>query len=61
MKNSARGIFEVVYFVLGGLLLFIAIDVVRDSGFSESWYYFLFSLLAFVMYFYRRSGRLKGK
>jgi hypothetical protein len=61
MKNSARGIFEVVYFVLGGLLLFMAIDVVRDSGFSESWYYFLFSLLAFVMYFYRRSGRLKGK
>jgi hypothetical protein len=59
--NKARGIFEVVYFVLGGLLLFIAVDVVRESGFSESWYYFLFSLLAFVMYFYRRSGRLKSK
>jgi len=61
MRNSARGIFEVVYFVLGGLLLFMAIDVARDSGFADSWYYFLFSLLAFVMYFYRRSGRLKGK
>jgi len=59
--NRARGIFEVVYFVLGGLLLFIAIDVVLESGFSDSWYYFLFSLLAFVMYFYRRSGRLKGR
>jgi hypothetical protein len=61
MMNRARGIFEVVYFVLGGLLLFIAIDVVLESGFSDSWYYFLFSLLAFVMYFYRRSGRLKGR
>lgn len=61
MKNRARGFFEVIYFVLGGLLLFIAIDVVRESGFGESWYYFLFSLLAFAMYLYRRSGRLKGK
>ncbi len=61
MKNSARSIFEVIWFVLGGLLLFMAVDVAISSGLVNSWYYFLFSLLAFAMYFFRRSGRLKGK
>jgi len=61
MKNSAGGLFEVVWFVLGGLLLFMGIDLTSTAGFGHSWYYFLFSLLAFAMYFYRRQLRLKSK
>lgn len=58
MKNSISGIFEVVWFVLGGLMLFMAVDVTLDSGINESWYYFLFSILAFLMYFFRRRMRI---
>ena len=48
MKSSISGFFEVVWFVLGGLMLFMAVDLLLDSGFGDSWYYFLFSLLAFL-------------
>lgn len=58
MRNNISGIFEVVWFVLGGLMLFIAVDLLVDSGLGESWYYFLFSFLAFAMYFMRRRQRL---
>jgi hypothetical protein len=58
MRSSASGFFEVVWFVLGGLMLIMGVDLLRDSGFSESWYYFLFSLLAFAMYFFRRRSRI---
>ena len=58
MKNSISGIFEVVWFVLGGLMLFMAVDVTLDSGINESWYYLLFSILAFLMYFFRRRMRI---
>jgi len=58
MKNSVSGLFEVIWFVLGGLMLFVAADVTQKSGLKESWYYFLFSLLAFLMYFFRRRMRL---
>ena len=54
MRNSVSGLFEVVWFVLGGLMLFMAVDVTLSSGLGESWYYFLFSVLAFVMYFFRK-------
>lgn len=59
MRTSASGLFEVVWFVLGGLLLFMGVDVTTGSGIGESWYYFLFSLLAFAMYFFRRRMRIK--
>ena len=59
MRNSATGIFEVVWFVLGGLMLFMAVDVSIDSGIKDSWYYFLFSFLAFGMYLLRRNMRIK--
>jgi hypothetical protein len=59
MRNNATGIFEVVWFVLGGLMLFIAVDVTMSSGIGDSWYYFLFSILAFGMYLLRRNMRLK--
>ena len=59
MRSSASGIFEVVWFVLGGLMLFMAVDVSISSGISESWYYFLFSILAFGMYLLRRNMRIK--
>ncbi|MEN8156894.1 MAG: hypothetical protein ABFS10_08080 [Bacteroidota bacterium] len=59
MKSSASAIFEVVWFVLGGLMLFMAVEVTASSGFSESWYYFLFSFLAFTMYYLKRRMRLK--
>ena len=58
MKSSVSGFFEVVWFVLGGLMLFMAVDLLLDSGLGDSWYYFLFSLLAFAMYFLRRRSRI---
>jgi hypothetical protein len=59
MRSSASGIFEVVWFVLGGLMLFIAVDTSINNGIFDSWYYFLFSILAFGMYLLRRNMRLK--
>ena len=47
--------------VLGGLMLFMAVDATMSNGFAESWYYFLFGGLAFVMYFLRRRMRLKQR
>jgi hypothetical protein len=58
MKNRISGIFEVVWFVLGGLMLFVAVDVTLNQGMAGSWYYYLLSLLAFVMYFLRRRMRI---
>jgi len=59
MRSKATGIFEVVWFVLGGLMLFIAVDVTLSKGIANSWYYFLFSLLALGMYLLRRNMRIK--
>lgn len=61
MRNSVSGIFEVVWFVLGGLMLFMAVDVTMSSGIAESWYYFLFSILALAMYFLRRRMRINRR
>ena len=61
MKSSVSGFFEVVWFVLGGLMLFMAVDATMSNGFAESLYYFLFGGLAFVMYFLRRRMRLKQR
>ena len=58
MKNNISGFFEIVWFVLGGLMLFMAVDLLLESGLGDSWYYFLFSLLAFAMYFLRRRSRI---
>jgi len=58
MRNSASGIFEVVWFVLGGLMLFIGVDVASTAGFEGSWYYFLLAILALVMYYLRRRMRI---
>ena len=46
---------------MGGVLLFMAVDLLLESGLGDSWYYFLFSLLAFAMYFWRRRMRLKQR
>ncbi|MCF8225720.1 MAG: hypothetical protein K9J30_07565 [Bacteroidales bacterium] len=59
--NKAGVILEIVWFVMGGLLLFIGVDATVNSEISESWYYFLFALLAFVMYLRRRKIRLSDK
>jgi len=61
MKNNISGLFEVIWFVLGGLMLFMAVDVTQSAGVSESWYYFLFSILAFLMYFFRRRMRISRR
>jgi len=61
MRNKISGLFEVVWFVLGGLMLFMAVDLLVDSGFKDSWYYFLFSFLAFAMYFMRRRSRISRR
>jgi hypothetical protein len=60
MKTSAA-LFEVIWFVLGGLLLFIAVDDTLSNGFSSSWYYYLFSIAAFVMYALRRRMRFSNR
>lgn len=60
MKSSAGGLFEVVWFVMGGLMLFMGIDVLLKSGIGNSWYYFLFSLLALLMYYFRRRMRINA-
>ena len=61
MRNNATAIFEVVWFVLGGVMLFMAVDVTLGSGFGESWPYFLFAILAFVIYFFRRRMRISRR
>ena len=58
MKSNVSGFFEVVWFVLGGLMLFMGVDVALNSGFGDSWYYFLFSVVAFLMYYFRRRMRI---
>ena len=61
MRNKISGFFEIVWFVLGGLMLFMAVDLLLESGLGDSWYYFLFSLLAFAMYFLRRRSRINHR
>jgi hypothetical protein len=58
MKSSVSGLFEVVWFVLGGLMLFMAVSATLDHGIGKSWYYFLLAILAYVMYYLRRRMRL---
>ena len=60
MKSNAGSLFEVVWFVMGGLMLFMGIDLLMQSGIGDSWYYFLFSLLAFIMYYFRRRMRINA-
>jgi len=61
MKISRTSILEVLWFIIGGLILFIAIEYSLDNGFFNSWYYYLFSILAFTMYYLRRKSRLSKK
>jgi len=59
--NKPGALLEIIWFVMGGLLIFIGIDVTLSSGFSESWYYLLFAVLALLMYYRRRKIRLSDK
>jgi len=59
MRSKATAFFEVLWFVLGGLMLFIAVDVSLSSGIKESWFYFIFAILALGMYLMRRNMRIK--
>ena len=59
--NKAGSLFEVIWFVMGGFMLFIAIDETIKSGISECWYYYLFAILALFMYYRRRKIRLDSK
>lgn len=59
--SSAGVIFEVIWFVMGGLLLFIGIDQALEGGIGSSWHYLLFSMLALLMYYRRRKIRISGK
>ena len=58
MKINANAILEVIWFVLGGTMLFMAVDLTVKNGFKGSWIYYLLSVLAFLFYFYRRKIRL---
>ncbi len=46
---------------MGGLMLFIGIEVTIENGIGESWYYLLFALLAFLMYYRRRRIRISNR
>ncbi len=59
--NKAGSMFEVIWFVMGGLLLFMGIQQTIDTGINDSWYYLVFALLALVMYYRRRRMRLASK
>jgi hypothetical protein len=59
--NRTGAIFEIIWFVMGGLMLFIGIDVTISSGIEESWYYLLFALLALLMYYRRRRIRISNR
>jgi len=61
MKSSVSGIFEIIWFVLGGVMLFMAVDATLDNGIAQSWYYYLFSILAYLMYFLRRRMRISQR
>ncbi len=61
MKNNLSTIFEVIWFVMGGLLLFMAVDVNMNAGLNNSWYYYLFSVLSFFMYARRRKMRMNAR
>lgn len=52
---------EVIWFVMGGLFLFIGIQETLNTGLSDSWYYLVFALLALLMYYRRRRIRLASK
>jgi hypothetical protein len=54
-------LFEIIWFVMGGLLLFIGIDQTLDQGIGSSWHYLLFALLALLMYYRRRRMRISEK
>jgi hypothetical protein len=58
--NKAGVILEIIWFVMGGLFLFIGVDVTIDSGIGDSWFYLLFAFLALVMYLRRRKIRISG-
>lgn len=60
MNNKAGAILEIIWFVLGGLLLFIGVDTSIESGFGEGWYYLMFAILAFLMYYRRRKIRISN-
>lgn len=59
--NRSGSFFEVIWFVMGGFLLFMAIDETISNGISECWYYYVFSALAFLMYYRRRKIRLDSR
>jgi len=59
--NKAGSMFEVIWFVMGGLLLFIGINQTIETKIGDSWYYFVFAILALLMYYRRRKIRLASK
>ena len=59
--SKGGSLFEIIWFVMGGLLLFIGINESLEVGLSESWYYFVFAILSWFMYYRRRKYRLSDK
>ena len=59
--NKTGGLLEIIWFVMGGFLLFMGVDITIESGFGESWYYLLFAVLALLMYLRRRKIRISDK
>jgi len=59
--NKTGNILEIIWFVMGGTFLFIGVNTMIDSGFSNSWHYLVFAILALVMYLRRRKIRISNK
>jgi hypothetical protein len=59
--NKLGSLFEIIWFVLGGFLLFIAVEVTIEKGIENSWYYFIFAILSLLMYYRRRQIRISDK
>ncbi len=61
MNKVGNNILEIIWFVMGGFMLFIGINETVDSGFGDSWYYLLFAVLSLLMYLRRRKIRISNK
>jgi len=61
MKDKVSRIFEVLWIIVAILCLSAAIHQTIYEGISKSYVFFIFSLIAFAMYFVRKQIRKSKK
>jgi hypothetical protein len=57
MKQIKRKAPEILWLAIAVLSLITAVHKTVNTGFGESWYFFVFVLLAVFMYYVRKSMR----